>query len=103
MCRSRTLLLGVLLSFVPGVLAPPASAQTSRTVTRTFALDQEGQVTLDTFSGRVDVTAEEQNRVEVEAHIEGEEAELVDATRLRFEDNSGRLSINVDYEEVEDR
>jgi len=99
---SRTLLLGVLLSLGLSVLTPPAFAQQSRTVTRSFPLDRDGHVELDTFTGRVDVAGADQGRVEVEARIEGEEAELVDATRLRFEEDDERLSIKVDYEEVED-
>lgn len=100
---SRTLPVGILLSLALSVLVPPASAQTTRTVTRTFDLAQDGQVALDTFTGSIGVTAGNQNRVEVKARIEGEDAELVEATRLRFEDGSDRLSVEVDYEEVEDR
>jgi len=101
MSFSRALLVGVLLSLALSVLAPPASAQTARTVTRTFDLAQDGQVALDTFTGSIDVTAG--NRVEVKARIEGEKDELVDATRLRFDESGDRLSVEVDYEEVEDR
>jgi DUF4097 and DUF4098 domain-containing protein YvlB len=100
---SRPLLVGLLLSLALGALAPPASAQTTRTVTRSFSLDRDGQVELDTFTGSIDVTAGNQDRVEVEARIDGEDPELVDATRLRFEEDGDRLSVEVDYEEVEDR
>ena len=100
---SRTLLLGVLLSLGLGVLSPPAPAQTSRTITRSFSLDRDGHVELDTFTGSIEVTAGEQGRVEVKARIDGEEADLVDATRLRFDVDDERLFVEVDYEEVEDR
>ncbi len=102
MPRTRLFLLGVLLSLGLSVLAGPASAQTSRTVTRTFSLDRNGHVELDTFTGRINVTAGDRNRVEVEARIEGEEGDLVDATRLRFDEGNEHLSVEVDYEEVED-
>ena len=102
MLHIRPLLFGLLLSIGGGLLAEPAPAQTTRTVTRTFALDRDGHVELDTFTGSIDVTAWEQARVEVEARIEGDDAELVDKTALRFESNDGHLSITVDYDEVKD-
>jgi len=98
----RTLLLGFLLSVGLGLLVDPVSAQTTRTVTRSFPLDRDGQVELDTFTGSVDVTAWDQDRVEVKARIEGEDSELVDDTALRFDASDRRLSIEVDYDEVED-
>jgi DUF4097 and DUF4098 domain-containing protein YvlB len=98
----RTLLLGVLLSMGLAVLAEPAAAQNARTVSRSVALDRDGQVTLDTFTGRIDVTAWDQNRVQVEARIESDDAELVEKTALRFDATDQRLSIEVDYDEVKD-
>jgi len=102
MSLSRTLLLGVVLSFGLSVLAAPVSAQTTRTITRSVALNPDGHVTLDTFTGSIDVTAGDQDSVDVEARIEDDAAELVDATRFRIEEDDGHLSIEADYEEVED-
>ena len=98
---TRPLVLAIALN-VGGLLAAPATAQTSRTVTRSISLAQDGQVDPDTFTGSIDVTAWNQGRVKAKARVEGDDAELVDKTRLRFEKGSGRLSIEVDDEEVED-
>ncbi|MFB6098476.1 MAG: DUF4097 domain-containing protein [Salinibacter sp.] len=102
MPRTRTLLLGVLLGIGIPLLAPPVSAQTTRTINRTFSLDRDGEVTLDTFTGSVEVTGWAQNRVQLEARIDGDDAELVDKTQLRFESSDQRLSVEVDYDEVKD-
>lgn len=103
MSRTCTLLLGILLTVGVSVLVAPVSAQTTRTVARSFALDRDGRVMLDTFSGSISVTVGDRDSVKVEARIEGDDVDLVEATRLRFAETDGRLSVEVDYDEVEDR
>lgn len=98
----RTYLLGLLVIIGLSVLAEPVSAQSTRTIDRTFSLDRDGRVELNTFTGRIEVTGRDRGGVEVNARIEGSNAELVDATGLRFESNDRRLSIEVNYDEVED-
>ena len=68
---TRPLVLAIALN-VRGLLAAPATAQTSRTVTRSISLVQDGQVDLDTFTGSIDVTAWNQGRVKAKARVEGE-------------------------------
>lgn len=80
----------------------PVEAQTSRTVTRQFEFGPDGHVELDTFSGEINVTGWDQNTVDVEARIEGEDAEFVDKTALQFDERPGRLVIKADYDDVED-
>lgn len=99
---TRTLLFAVLLSLGLAVVAEPVSAQTTRTVTRSFSLDRDGQVELDAFSGSIDVTGKDQQGVEVEVRIDGDDEKLVDATALRFDASDRHLSLEVDYDEVED-
>ena len=53
---TRPLVFAIALN-VGGLLAAPATAQTSRTVTRSISLAQDGQVDPDTFTGSIDVTA----------------------------------------------
>lgn len=98
----RTYLFGFLLVVGLSVLTEPVSAQSTRTINRTFSLDQEGHVELDTFAGRIEVTGRDQEEVEVNARIKGNDKELVEATGLHFESDDRRLSIEVDYDEVED-
>ena len=102
MLRSRFLLLGVLVGFGVSILAGPAAAQTTRTVTRSVPLDRNGHVELDTFTGSIDITGGDGDRVEVEARIEGEDSELVDKTRIQFEEGGNNLTVEVDYDEVKD-
>ena len=68
---TRPLVLAIALN-VGGLLAAPATAQTSRTVTRSISLAQDGQVDLNTFTGSIDVTAWNQGRVKAKARVEGE-------------------------------
>lgn len=98
----RPLVCSLLLSLGLGLLATPAFAQTTRTIERTFDLDRDGHVQLDTFTGEIEVSGWDQNRVEVTARIESEDAELVDKTAIHFNEGSRRLGIEVDYDEVED-
>lgn len=99
---TRTLLFVALFSLGLAVVAEPISAQTTRTITRSFSLDRDGHVELDAFSGSIEVTGGDQRSVEVEARIKGDDEELVDATALRFDASDRDLSIEVDYDEVED-
>ena len=68
--RSRNRI-GIALN-VGGLLAAPATAQTSRTVTRSISLARDGQVDPDTFTGSIDMTAWNQGRVKAKARVEGE-------------------------------
>lgn len=99
---TRTLLFAALLSLGLAVVAEPVSAQTTRTVTRSFSLDRDGHVEMEAFSGSIEVTGGDQESVEVKARIDGNDQKLVDATALRFNASDRQLSIEVDYDEVED-
>ena len=92
---TRPLVLAIALN-VGGLLAAPVTAQTSRTVTRSISLAQDGQVDLDTFTGSIDVTAWNQGRVKAKARVEGEglrgsvQLETVSGdARLRFASLTG--------------
>lgn len=101
MSCTRTFLFALLVSLGLAGVAEPVSAQTTRTVIRSFSLDRDGHVEVEAFSGRIEVEGADQERVKVEARIEGDE-ELVDATALRFDATDRELSVKVDYDEVED-
>ncbi|PSQ81361.1 MAG: hypothetical protein BRD41_02830 [Bacteroidetes bacterium QS_1_63_11] len=85
MLYTRTLLFAVPLSLGLAVVAEPISAQPTRTITRSFSLDRDGHVELEAFSGSIEVTGGDQGGVEVEARIEGDDEELINATALRFD------------------
>lgn len=102
MIRICSLLRGTVLCLALGLLVGSVSAQTTRTIARSFELDADGSVELDAFTGSIEVTAWDQNRVEVEAKIEGEDQELVEKTALQFDQTSRRLAMEVDYDDVED-
>lgn len=92
----------VLVVAVLVLLPDLATAQATRTLTRTTALHSGGHVELDTFTGSVRVTVWDQDRVEMEARIEGDDSELVDNTILHVEEEDDNLSVEVDYDEVKD-
>ena len=77
-----------------------AHAQAQRTVTRTFDLAPNGQVELDTYSGRVDIETWDEPRVAVEVRIEGEKQEHVDKTQIRFDNTGDRLQIESDFDDL---
>lgn len=102
MLPTRSFVFGFLLLVGLSLVVQPASAQASRTVDRQFELARDGHLDLDTFSGTIEVTGWNQNTVDVEARIEGDNDELVEKTAIRFDEGMGRLGIEVDYDEVED-
>jgi len=89
------------LAALGGALAP-ASAQPTRTVTRSATLAPDGHVEMDTFTGSVRITGWDRDRVEMEARIEGDDQDLVDKTALRIEAEPRRFAVEVDYDEVKD-
>ena len=80
-----------------------AQAQASRTVSETVSLDRDGEVELDAFTGAITVTTWDRAAVQIDVRIEGEEQELVDATQIRIDGSGGRVTIETDYDELENR
>jgi len=91
----RSLLTSFALVLAVPLVAPTASAQTTRTIDRSFELDREGRVELDTYAGQVDVTSSDQSRVEVTVRLEGSE-EQVKATEIRFDAANDRLQVETE-------
>jgi len=86
------------------LLVPSAvQGQASRTVNETVSLDPDGEVELDAFTGAITVTTWDRAAVQIDVRIEGDEQELVDATRIEIEGSGNRVSIETDYEELENR
>lgn len=102
MSSSRPIFVALVFLAGMGSSFHTAFGQTSRTINRQFELDADGHVELDTFSGEMDVSGWDQNRVTVDARIEGDDAELVEKTVIRFDHRAGRLVVEADYDDVED-
>lgn len=80
-----------------------AQAQAARTVSETVSLDRDGEVHLEAFTGAITVTTWDRAAVQIEVRIEGEEQEHVDATRIAISGSGDRVTIETDYDEVENR
>jgi DUF4097 and DUF4098 domain-containing protein YvlB len=85
------------------LLAPSsAQAQATRTINETVNLGADGEVELDTFSGAITVTTWDRSAVQIDVRIEGDEQELVDATQIRIDGSGDRVTIETDYDELEE-
>ena len=99
MRRWSALLIVGLLLLVPASV----QAQATRTVSETISLDRDGEVELEAFTGAITVTTWDRAAVQIDVRIEGEEQEHVDATRIEIDGSGSRVTIETDYDELEDR
>lgn len=97
--RRWTALLVTALLLMPSA----AQAQASRTVSETINLDRDGEVQLEAFTGAITVTTWDRAAVQIDVRIEGDEQEHVDATRIAIDGSGSRVTIETDYDELEDR
>jgi hypothetical protein len=79
-----------------------AQAQATRTVSETVSLDRDGTLELDAFTGAITVTTWDRAAVQIDVRIEGDEQELVDATQIQIDGSGGRVTIETDYDELEE-
>lgn len=82
-----------------GALAP-ASAQPTRTVERSVEMDPDGTLTIETFSGAVEVSTWDRPTVEVEVRIEGKSDEQVNRTRIRVEGDREARTVESDFDDL---
>jgi hypothetical protein len=85
-----------------------AFAQESRETRKTAALNQGGEVRVETFKGSVTVTTWDRPEVEIYAKIEAdgdssEQKRLVQDTEVRIETSGDLIRIQSDYEKVQGR
>jgi len=97
--RWTALLVAALFLFTPSAV----QAQASRTVNETVNLDRDGTVQLEAFTGEITVTTWDRAAVQIDVRIEGDEQEHVDATRIEINGSGNRVSIETDYDELENR
>jgi len=97
--RWMTLLIAGWIALVPA----SAQAQASRTVSETVNLDRDGEVELEAFTGAITVTTWDRAAVQIDVRIEGDEQEHVDATRIAIDGSGNRVTIETDYDELENR
>lgn len=95
-------LLTLFLTFVLCIAVGSVQAQATRTIDRTGDLPPEGHLQLQSFTGSIEVTTWDRGRVDVEAQIEGEDREQVEAVEVRMDGGEHQRSIEVDYEALED-
>ena len=92
----RCLLLPMLIAALP--LA--AHAQ-ERSLERTFSLGAGGSVELSTFSGEVVVSTWDRDEVDVQVRIAGE-PDAVDKTKIVFQETRRSVSIETNFDDLED-
>jgi hypothetical protein len=80
-----------------------AQAQATRTVSETVSLDRDGEVELSAFTGEVIVSTWDRAAVQIDVRIEGDEQEQVDKTQIRIDGSGNRVTIETDYDELEER
>lgn len=96
----------VALLLAPGVLSAGVA---SKDVHRTVALDRDGQVSIETFKGKVTVTGWDKPEADISAHIFADDScgnsryqsEMVEDTDIRFIGEGRSLSVRSDYDRVE--
>lgn len=99
-CVPPALLRGVLVLLLAAVVPRLAHAQ-ERSLERTFALDANGSVELSTFSGEVVVSTWGRDEVDVQVRIVGE-PDAVDKTKIEFRETRRSISIETNFDDLED-
>ena len=104
--KSKMILCTALLAvFTLGFIA---RAQESREVNKTVPLTKDGQVSIDTYKGSVNIETWEKEEVSINVRIEADgwgrnEDEKVRDTDIRIDASAGSVSIETNYKRVERR
>ena len=90
------------------LLATTASSQETREVKKTFDMNKDGEVSVDTYKGTITVTTWEKAQVSVEARIEPDgwsrhNERKVRDTEIRFSDSPDGVRIVTDYDRLKSR
>ncbi|NBB72815.1 MAG: DUF4097 family beta strand repeat protein [Bacteroidetes bacterium] len=80
-----------------------AQAQATRTVSETVSLDRDGEVELSAFTGEIIISTWDRAAVQIDVRIEGDDQEQVDKTQIRIDGSGNRVTIETDYDELEER
>lgn len=83
------------------VLASPASAQVTRTLSHVIPLDADGRVSIDTYKGSVTIETWDRAEASVEVEIEGDDAEAVERTEIDLRADRDHLRLKTDYDDVQ--
>ena len=98
----RLSLFALFVSFALLAAAPAQAQDATRTVSETVDLDADGSVSLKAFTGSIEITTWDRESVDIEVRIEGDDQELVDMTAIRIDGSGRRVTIETDYDDVED-
>lgn len=104
--KLKTVVPAALLAFLPLMLV--ANAQESREVNKTVPLAKDGQVSIDTYKGSINVDTWDRAEVSINARIESDgwgryEDEKVRDTDIRIDASPTSVSIETDYKKLERR
>ena len=78
-------------------LAGAARADVTETIVKTFPLAADGTVSLDNVNGDIEIVAWDKAEVAIEAVKKARDAEAMDALRVHFDSEPGRLAIRTEY------
>ena len=79
--------------------APTLLAQETRTVERTFAIDQGAAVSIENHRGAIEVRMWDRGEVEISARIEAGSDEMLEATNISMRKQGGNIAIETEYED----
>lgn len=86
----------------------PAFSQKSRTIEKSFSLDKDGRVYIDTYKGSISIETWNRDRVDIHVKIEADgndkyADEKVKYTEIQISDSRSSLKIKTDYDEMRDK
>ena len=91
---ATVLCVAVLLSSAPALLA-----QETRSIERTFTVDQDAAVSIENHQGAIEVRTWNRGEVQISARIEAGSEELLEATNISMRKRGGNVVIETEYED----
>ncbi len=82
--------------------------QESREINKSFSLNKDGRLTIDTYKGSINIETWEKEKVQVEVKIEADgwdkyDEEKVKYTEINFHSSPNTLRIKTDYDKIKSR
>ncbi|PEN13779.1 hypothetical protein CRI94_06840 [Longibacter salinarum] len=89
------------LLFFAAVASTVHAQDAERMVSDTVPLDANGTVSVDNHDGEIRITTWDRSEVSYEARIVHDEQDNIDQTKIRVQSSNGRVSIESDFDDVE--
>jgi len=107
MMKNKKLFLIVLMLFTM-LNVNSLICQQSREINKSFSLNNDGRLTIDTYKGSINIETWEKEKVQVEVKIEADgwdkyDEEKVKDTEIIFDSSPNTLTIKTDYDKIKSR